>query len=108
MNLCLVGSGRHLVSIWSDLVGTGDRSGRPLSGRICQASGRLLVDIWYDLVGSGLVGAKYVGSICAGLASALPVVSGVLMSIPRNLVCWGEMDPGSTPPSVVTSVAGAP
>jgi hypothetical protein len=55
-----------------------------------------------------LVGAKYVGSICTGLASALPVVSGVLMSIPRNLVCWGEMDPGSTPPSVVTSVAGAP
>ena len=55
-----------------------------------------------------LVGAKYLGSICAGLASALSVVSGVLMSIPRNLVCWGEMDPGSTPPSVVTSVAGAP
>ena len=55
-----------------------------------------------------LVGAKYLGSICAGLASALSVVSGVLMSIPRDLVCWGEMDPGSTPPSVVTSVAGAP
>ena len=61
-----------------------------------------------DRRGDILVGAKYVGSICAGLASVLPVVSGVWMSIPRNLVSEGEMDPGSIPPSAMTSVAGAP
>ena len=53
-----------------------------------------------------VVGAKYVGCICTGLASVLSVVSGVWMSIPRNLVSGGRMDPGSIPPSTMTSVAG--
>ena len=55
-----------------------------------------------------LVGAKYLGSICTGLVSVLSVICGVWMSIPRNLVSGGEMDPGSTPPSAMTSVAGTP
>ena len=54
-----------------------------------------------------LVGAKYVGCISTGLASVFSVDLCGCMSIPRNLVSWGGMDPGSIPASSVTSVAGA-
>ena len=55
-----------------------------------------------------LVGAKYVGCNCTGLARALSVDSSGCMSIPRNLVSCGSVDPGSIlAVSSVTSVAGA-
>ena len=47
------------------------------------------------------------GCISTGLASAFSVDLGGCMSIPRNIVSWGRMDPGSIPASSVTSVAGA-
>ena len=54
-----------------------------------------------------LVGAKYVGWVCTGLASAFSWVSRGGMSIPRNLVCSGRKDPRSSPISSATAVAGA-